>query len=369
MRYQESWTRGAKTSPSSQRNLEATVDRAFELGITHVETARGYGTSEAQLGPALARHRRDCFVLQTKIRPAAKVKDFEAQLEESFDQLKIDYLDLFAFHGINDKTLVEQTLLPKGCLQVVERWRKKGRIRAIGFSTHAPTALILRMIESGRFDYVNFHYYFLFQDNAPVIEAARAHDMGTFIISPSDKGGRLHKPSAKLRALCEPLSPMVFNDLWCLAHPGIHTISLGAARPSDFDEHMKVLPMLANPQPILAPIVEKLETAYRQAVGDAFASHWFVGLREWQELPGEINVKRILWLRNLVHAYDLIDFAQERYMSMSPKDTWVPGARAEKVDDVALKAALPDSPFREQIPQMLRDAHDRLFNPKVKPQP
>ena len=369
MRFQESWLRGAETSPTSQQNLEATLDLALGLGINHVETARGYGTSEAQLGPALARHRRDRFLLQSKVLPTEDAKEFEAHLEESLRLLRVEYLDLFAVHGVNDEKSVELTLAPGGCLEVAERWRNQGRIRALGFSTHAPQPLILRMIESGRFDYLNFHCYYLFQDNLPVLAAARRHDMGTFIISPSDKGGRLYRASAKLRALCEPLSPMVFNDLWCLAQPDIHTLSLGAARPTDFDEHLKVLPMLADPAPILDPIAKRLEAAYREALGDDFASHWRDGLREWDELPGQINVRRILWLRNLVLAFDLIDFAQERYISMKPDDIWVPGARAESFDGAEVIAALPDSPFRERIPTMLREAHQMLWNPKVRPQP
>jgi uncharacterized protein len=369
MRYQESWNRSAKTHPASQENLQATLDRALELGITHVETARGYGTSEAQLGPALARHRRDRFILQTKVRPSPDVKEFEAQLEESMQLLRVDHLDLFAIHGVNDQDSVDWSLAAGGCLEVVERWRKGGRIRAIGFSTHAPQPLILRMLETGRFDYVNLHYYYLFQDNLPIIAAARRHDMGTFIISPSDKGGRLHRPSDKLRALCAPLSPMIFNDLWCLSNPEIHTISLGAARPSDFDEHVKALSWLSDPAPVIAPIVERLDAAYREAVGDDFGRRWSEGLREWNELPGKINVRRILWLRNLVLAFDLIDFAQERYISMKPDDIWVPGARAEGFDDAEMIEALPDSPFREQIPAILRKAHKMLFDPKVRPQP
>jgi predicted aldo/keto reductase-like oxidoreductase len=369
MRYQESWDRNARTGPKSQQNLEATLARALELGITHVETARAYGTSEVQLGPALARHRRDRFLLQTKVRPAPNAKEFEAQLEESFALLKVDHIDLFAIHGINDQASVDWTIGESGCLKVVERWRKQGRIHHIGFSTHAPKSMVLRLIETDRFDYINFHYYYLFQDNLPVLMAARSHDMGTFIISPSDKGGRLYRASTRLRALCEPLSPMLFNDLWCLSNPDIHTLSIGAARPTDFDEHLKALPLLDNPALILSPIVDRLEAAYRKALGDEFARRWFDGLREWNELPGKINVRRILWLRNLVLAFDLIDFAQERYMSMSPDDIWVPGARAADFDDVEMMAALPDSPFSQQIPGILHEAHKLLFNPKVKPQP
>jgi uncharacterized protein len=369
MRFQESWTRGVETGTESQRNLEATLDRALDLGITHIETARGYGTSEAQLGPALARHRRNRFVLQTKVRPSPTPKEFEAQLTESLASLKVDHLDLFAIHGVNDQASLDWSLAEGGALDVAERWRKQGRIRSIGFSTHAAQPLILRMIETGRFDYVNLHYYYLYQDNLRVIEAARRHDMGVFIISPSDKGGRLYRPSAKLRALCEPLSPMVFNDLWCLSNPDIHTLSLGAARPSDFDEHLKVLPLLADPQTALAPIVDRLQKAYREALGDDFARRWSQGLPEWNTLPGKINVKRILWLRNLAVAFDLVDFAQERYMSMSPDDIWVPGARAAEFDDGEMTAALPESPFGREIPRVLREAHKLLFNPKVRPQP
>jgi predicted aldo/keto reductase-like oxidoreductase len=369
MRFQESWLRGAEPSETSQKNLEATLDRGLELGINHVETARGYGTSEAQLGPALARHPREHFLLQTKVLPTADAKEFETHLEESFRLLRVEHLDLFAVHGVNNQKMAERTLAPGGCLEVAERWRRQGRIRALGFSTHAATPLILHLIDTGRFDYVNFHYYYFFQDNHAVLEAAQRRDMGVFIISPSDKGGRLYRAPAKLRSLCAPLSPMVFNDLWTLAQPGIHTLSLGAARPSDFDEHLKTVELLPQADALLPPIVERLQAAYRAAVGDDFAVRWREGLPEWDTLPGKINVRRILWLRNLAVAYDMLEFAQERYASLDPDDLWVPGARAESFDEAAMSAALPNSPFRDRIPALLREAHQLLWNPKVRPQP
>jgi predicted aldo/keto reductase-like oxidoreductase len=252
---------------------------------------------------------------------------------------------------------------------VAERLRREGKIRHIGFSTHAPTALILEAINTGRFDYVNLHYYYIFQDNLPALRAARQHDMGVFIISPSDKGGRLYRAPEKLRALCAPLSPMVFNDLFCLSHPEVHTLSIGAARPSDFDEHLTALPLMAGDPDraaaTVAPLVQRLDTAYRLAVGDDFARRWREGLREWDTLPRQINVRRILWLRNLVLAFDLLDFAQERYAAMSPDDNWVPGARAADVPDADLVTALPDSPFRAALPGLLREAHALLHNPGV----
>ena len=64
--------------------------------------------------------------------------------------------------------------------------------------------------------------------------------MGIFIISPSDKGGMLYKPPRKLAEACRPFSPIAFHDLWIwnLSDPPVHTLVVGAARPSDFDEHV-----------------------------------------------------------------------------------------------------------------------------------
>jgi uncharacterized protein len=369
MRAQQSWSRTAKVTDASQQNLERTVARALELGVNHFETARGYGTSEVQLGAALARHRRDAFVLQTKLRPHEDASEFERQLEESFQRLRVDRIDLLSLHGLNTPSCADLTLRAGGSWEVAERFRRAGRIGHIGFSTHAPTPLLLDLIRSDRFDYVNLHYYYIFQDNRPALQAATELDMGVFIISPTDKGGRLHQAPPKLRALCEPLSPLAFNDLWCLAHPEIHTLSLGAARPSDFDAHVAALADLDRAATLLPPIAARLEAAYREAVGDEFAARWRIGMRDWHELPGQINVRRILWLDALVRAYDLVDFAQERYAAMDPDNHWVPGARATELDDRAMMAALPESPFRGEIPGRLRDAHARLHNPAVKPLP
>jgi uncharacterized protein len=369
MRAQQSWSRTAKVTELNQQNLERTVARALELGINHFETARGYGTSEVQFGAALARHRRDTFVLQTKLRPHEDPKAFETQLEESFARLRASHIDLLSFHGLNTPSCVELTLRPGGCWEVAERFRRDGRVGHIGFSTHAPAPLLLDIIRSDRFDYVNLHYYYIFQDNRPALLAAAERDMGVFIISPTDKGGRLHRAPPKLRALCEPLSPIAFNDLWCLAHDQIHTLSLGAARPTDFDEHVAALDRLDEAPALLPPIAAHLEAAYREALGNDFAARWRVGLREWFDVPGRINVRRILWLDALARAYDLLDFAQERYASMDPDNHWVPGARAAEFEDGEMAAAFPDSPFRAEIPARLRRAHALLHNPDVKPQP
>jgi predicted aldo/keto reductase-like oxidoreductase len=69
MRYQHKWqdTEPSEIPRENQENLEATIRRALDLGINHIETARGYGTSEMQLGNILPALPRDKMIVQTKV--------------------------------------------------------------------------------------------------------------------------------------------------------------------------------------------------------------------------------------------------------------------------------------------------------------
>ncbi|MBM5790792.1 MAG: aldo/keto reductase [Cyanobacteria bacterium M_surface_10_m1_298] len=366
MRFQQSWSDlpADQISADSQNNLRNTLERAVACGFHHIETARHYGSSERQLGWLLPQVPDPQRILQTKVPPQADSAAFEAELRLSFERLEVDRVDLLAIHGLNLPEHLDQTLQPGGCLEVVRRWQAEGRVGSVGFSTHGPLDLILRAIESDAFDYVNLHWYFIRQDNRPAIDAAVAHDMGVFIISPTDKGGHLHSPPERLLELCAPLHPIVFNDLFCLSAPGIHTISVGAAKPTDLDLHLQAVALLPQAHQLLPPIVRRLEQARREALGDAWLSSWQQGLPAWQDTPGQINLPTLLWLHNLVEGWDLQGYARARYGLLGAGSHWFPGANADaldrQVDEAQLLSVLQDSPWAEQIPPLLRQLRSRV---------
>jgi len=366
MRFQQSWSDLAadRISAESQDNLRATFVRAMSHGFHHVETARHYGSSERQLGWLLPQVPDPARILQTKVPPQADPSAFEAELRLSFERLSVDRVDLLAIHGLNLPEHLEQTLSPGGCLEVVRRWQAQGRIGSVGFSTHGPLTLILEAIQSDAFDYINLHWYFIRQDNRPAIEAAIARDMGVFVISPTDKGGHLHTPTPRLLALCAPLHPIVFNDLFCLSAPGIHTISVGAARPDDLDLHLEAVRLLPQAAELLPPIVARLEQARRDALGEVWLSSWQDGLPAWQHTPGEINLPILLWLHNLVEAWGLEGYARARYGLLGAGSHWFPGANADALDqsvsEADLRRALAASPWAEHIPGLLRRLRERV---------
>ncbi|MGK7911281.1 MAG: aldo/keto reductase [Synechococcus sp.] len=368
MRYQHKWQdiRPEEVPEEGQKNLEATIHRALELGINHIETARGYGSSEMQLGYVLPKLPRQELIVQTKVGPSADSKQFRRTFEQSLSYLQLDYVDLLGIHGINTPEHVEQTLRPGGCMDVARKLVSEGKVRFVGFSTHGPCEVIVKAINSGRFDYVNLHWYYINQANWPAIAAATEQDMGVFIISPSDKGGRLYEPPQRLMDLCRPLSPMVFNDLFCLSYPQVHTLSLGAARPGDFDEHMKALPLLEQASEILPDIISRLEQRMVDTFGEEWAKTWHVGLPTHDRTPGGINIPTILWLRNLVLAYDMVEYGKARYNLLTNAGHWFPGGKAEHVSASKLADCLANSPHRDRIPDYLKEAHELLKGAAVK---
>ncbi|WP_193194968.1 aldo/keto reductase [Nostoc sp. MG11] len=368
MRYQFKWqdVPDSEIPTDNQANLEATIRQAMEVGINHIETARGYGTSEMQLGRILPKFSREKLIVQTKVSPKADAKEFRETFEQSLQNLQLDYVDLLGLHGINHPESLDYSIRPGGCLEVAQQLQAEGKVRFIGFSTHGATDLIVQAISTNQFDYVNLHWYYINQWNWAAIEAAKRHDMGVFIISPSDKGGMLYQPPQKLVNLCAPLSPMVFNDLFCLSHQDVHTLSLGAAKPQDFDEHLKTLELLDSASEILPPILARLEAEAIASLGEDWVKTWQTNLPTFEATPGELNIRVILWLWNLAIAYDLVEYAKMRYNLLGSGSHWFPGNKADRLSELDLRQCLSDSPHADKIPQVLEQAHQMLAGEPVK---
>lgn len=370
MRYQHKWEDipWSEVPAEGQKNIVNTIARAHELGIRHIETARGYGSSEMQLGPVLSEYKREDWILQTKIAPEADSKVFLENFEKSLGYLKVDYVDLLGLHGINDKTVFDQTMRKGGCLEVARQLQKEGRVKHIGFSTHANTQVILDTVNTGEFDYVNLHWYFVNELNWPAVEAATRQDMGVFILSPNDKGGKLYEPTDKLLAACDPLSPMVFNDLFCWSRPEVHTLSMGVSCPEDFDTHIEALQMMDRVNALVTPIETRLRGQIKEATGIDWKAGWDYGFPEWEFLPQGINTREVVRLWIFAKTFDMVEFGKMRYNLLGNAGHWFPGHKVKEFDNKEIIDLHGDSSFADRLPEILRDAHTLLNAEEVKRQ-
>ncbi|WP_416671975.1 aldo/keto reductase [Egbenema bharatensis] len=333
------------------------IRQAIELGINHIETARGYGNSEQFLGKALRAGLplpRQQLYLTTKIPPMPDRAAMAACIDESLDRLGVDYLDCFAIHGLNTWEQLRWIEDPNGCMVAVQQAKAAGKIRHIGFSTHAPLEIILQAISTEQFEFVNLHYYLFNQRNRPAVELAQSKDMGVFIISPADKGGMLFTPPPTLQTLCQPFTPLELNYRFLLSDPGITTLSFGAAHPAELDQILSIADRNDALTSEEQRAIDRLILHQKAALGTDRCSQCFQCL----PCPEAINIPEVLRLRNLAVAYDMTAFGQYRYRMFENAGHWFPGRKANRCTDCG--DCLPRCPEQLEIPKLLRDTHDRL---------
>jgi predicted aldo/keto reductase-like oxidoreductase len=159
---------------------------------------------------------------------------------------------------------------------------------------------------------------------------------------------------------------MVFNNLFCLSHPQVHTLSVGAAKPTDFEEHLKTLPLLDKADEILPPILARLEKEAIACLGEDWVNTWEIGLPTPEDTPGNINIRVILWLRNLALAYDMIEYGKMRYNLLGNGGHWFPGKNAKKVQKLDFSQCLAQSPHADKIPAILAETHELIGGQEVK---
>jgi uncharacterized protein len=351
------FTLGTMRYLASAANAQATLERAIALGINHIETAQGYGQSEVHLGNALQQGigaAREDLVITTKISPKPDAASMAEAIERSRARLQLDTIDCLAIHGINTAEHLAWVQNPTGCMVAVRDAIAAGKIKHVGFSTHAPLEIILATLNSDLFEFINLHYTYFFQRNAPAVALAQHKDMGVFIISPADKGGMLYTPPQTLKDLCAPLDPLHFNARFLLSQSAVTTLSVGAAIPQELDWPLAI----ANPiDPLSATeqdILERLKTHAAQTLQTEQCHQCNACL----PCPESINIPEVLRLRNLAVSYDMTDFGRYRYRMFENAGHWFPGRKANRCTECG--DCLPRCPSNLSIPDLLFDTHERL---------
>jgi aryl-alcohol dehydrogenase-like predicted oxidoreductase len=137
---------GASSLGAEFRNVDVnealqSVHTALELGMNFIDTSPFYGRgmSEVLLGIALKQHKRQDYLLGTKLgRYSLEHFDFSAKRVEesvhvSLHRLGTDYLDVLLLHDVE---FVKLPQIWEETIPAVIELKKRGLVRAIGFSCY-----------------------------------------------------------------------------------------------------------------------------------------------------------------------------------------------------------------------------------------
>jgi hypothetical protein len=131
--------------------LEA-LNRAFDLGITYMDTAYSYGNglSEERVGKVMKTRRKGIFLV-TKIE-ARKGDEAQRILEGSLKRLQTDHLDLIHVHSLTDEHDLANVEAPDGVLNVLMKLRDQKVTRFIGITSHTDPVVLKTALERHDFD-------------------------------------------------------------------------------------------------------------------------------------------------------------------------------------------------------------------------
>lgn len=281
-------------------NAIACVDRAFDLGITFIDTANVYGRGAAEevMGEALARRPRDSYILATKLmgpmsdtdRGLSRAQVFK-QIDASLTRLRTDYVDLYQCHRYDPDTPLEETL------QALTEIVQAGKVRYIGFSEWSPDQIAAALAMPGVEKFVSSQpqYSMLWRrPEGKVIPLCAANGVSQIVWSPLAQGVLTGKylpgqplpedsraasdsMGSAIQRWMEPavlervqqLRPIAaeagctlaqFALAWVLREPNVASAIVGASRPGQLDDNAAAVDLTIDPalfaraEAIVAPL-------------------------------------------------------------------------------------------------------------------
>jgi len=266
----------------------ACIDRAFGLGINLIDTANvyGQGAAESLLGDALAKRKRDSYVLATKVfGPMSPTdqglsrKQIEKQLDASLKRLRTDFVDLYQCHRYDTSTPLEETM------EALTRAVESGKVRYIGFSEWAPNQIeaAAKLPKVAKFVSSQPHYSLLWRrPEAKVFPLCASTGVSQIVFSPLAQGvlsGKYApgaKPPKDSRATSDAMSQFIggfmraevleavqklkplaaearctlsqFALAWVLRVPNVASAIVGVSRPEQLDENAAASGLAIDPR-------------------------------------------------------------------------------------------------------------------------
>jgi uncharacterized protein len=230
-----------------EERSEKQVVSAIEKGVNYFDTAYIYPNSEAVLGRILAKGYRDKVMIATKL-PTFMVhsyKDMENLLDTSLKRLKTDHVEYYLMHSLNsmDGWL---RLKSMGIEDFIEKAKKSGKIKHIGFSYHGDRFQFKKILDDYPWEFCQLQYNYMDENNQAGregLEYAASKGIGVSVMEPL-RGGLLARKNADLDAAFGKSPQKRSAAEWALRfvwnHPGVSVLLSGMSDEPQIEENIRI---------------------------------------------------------------------------------------------------------------------------------
>jgi aryl-alcohol dehydrogenase-like predicted oxidoreductase len=178
----------------AERRAHRIVKEALDAGVRLMDSSPMYGESERVLGEALGERRPEAIVA-TKVW-ASTVSEGAAQIERALGFFR-GHVDLYQVHNL---------LAWREQLELLERRRDEGAVRALGATHYSPAAFgeLARVMRTGHISAIQIPYNPLERDvEKEILPLAAELDLGVVVMRPLGQSRLVGGPPS--RSELEPL--------------------------------------------------------------------------------------------------------------------------------------------------------------------
>ncbi len=301
-----------KSQIKQEKSVEI-MQRAFELGVNYVDTAYNYneGESELAVGKALKGWRERVY-LSTKMPTwiVEKKDDYRCFLEEQLERLKVEYIDFYHFHFLNEDNF-KNIVLKYDLLREAQKAKDEGLIKHISFSSHDRPEFMKRIIDIGIFESLLCQYNLLDRSNEGVMAYAKSKGLGVAVMGPVG-GGRLASSGILKEILAGSVKSTPELALrFVLANENVSVALSGMGSIRMVEENVRVASLS---RPLSNEELQTIETFIKER---RKKEEIICNMCEYcQPCPSQVAISRIFELMNYYRVYGLKEYARKQYQDI-----------------------------------------------------
>lgn len=230
------------------KEVEKQIIYAIEQGINYFDTAYMYPNSEERLGKVLAKGYRDKVFIATKIPTfmVKKYEDFDRILDTELKRLQTDHIDYYFMHMLS--TVSEwNRVCQMGILDWIDKRKKAGQLRNIGFSFHGGLQDFKAVIDAHDWDFCMLQFNYLDENNQAGragVEYAASKGLPVMVMEPLRGGKLVSKLPKEALNVWEKAhvkrSPAEWALRWVWNHPAVITVLSGMNTMEMVEENIRI---------------------------------------------------------------------------------------------------------------------------------